>query len=260
MPGSRVWFITGASKGIGLETVHAALRAGDRVVATSRRPADFAESLGDHDDCLAVEMALPDSGSIQRAVDQAMDRFGQVDVLVNNAGYSLLGSVEELSDEAVRRNFDVNVMGVLAVQRAVLPIMRERRSGQIVNVSTTGVYFRVPRFSAYIASKAALEAFSDCVDAELARDGIQVSSIQMPLVRTPMIEPTSIYRTMPSLSPDQAAGWVCQAIVHRPRRVGTHLGNLAALADVVTPAPTGAIRSAGYQLFPDSRAAREKRS
>jgi NAD(P)-dependent dehydrogenase (short-subunit alcohol dehydrogenase family) len=190
---------------------------------------------------------------------EVLDTYDHVDVLVNNAGKSIRRSIHLSYDRFhdFERTMQLNYLGPVRLILGLLPSMRERRSGQIVNVSTTGVYFRVPRFSAYIASKAAIEAFSDCIAAEIGRDGIQVSSIQMPLVRTPMITPTKVYRTMPSLSPEEAADWVCQAIVHRPRRVGTHLGNLAAVADVVSPGPLGAMRSAGYRLFPDSRAARE---
>ncbi|HSX66860.1 SDR family oxidoreductase [Nocardioides sp.] len=191
MPESRVWFVTGASKGIGLETVRAALLAGDRVVATSRRPADFPEELRRRDDFLAVEMTIPDSNSIQNAVDQALDRFGRIDVVVNNAGYSLLGSVEELTDEAVRRNFDVNVMGVLAVQRAVLPIMREQRDGHVINLASISASVTGPATGIYSATKAAVLMISEALAAEAAELGIRVTAVCPGGVRTDFLDPSS---------------------------------------------------------------------
>jgi NAD(P)-dependent dehydrogenase (short-subunit alcohol dehydrogenase family) len=263
--GGRVVLVTGASSGIGESTARRLGEAGATVLLVARTRerleevgADIAER-GGH--AYVHPCDLSDMDDVERMIAEALERHGHVDVLVNNAGKSIRRSIHLSYDRFhdFERTVQLNYLGPVKLTLAVLPGMRERRSGQIVNVSTTGVYFRVPRFSAYIASKAALEAFSDCIAAELGRDGVQVTSIQMPLVRTPMIEPTKAYRTMPSLSPDQAADWVCEAIVHRPRRVGTHLGNLAALADVVSPAPVGAIRSAGYRLVPDSKAARGDR-
>jgi NAD(P)-dependent dehydrogenase (short-subunit alcohol dehydrogenase family) len=264
--GGKVVLVTGASSGIGEATARRIGEAGGTVLLVARTRERLDELRADIADRGGHAYVLPcdlsDMDDVDRVAARALERHGHVDVLVNNAGKSIRRSIHLSYDRFhdFERTMQLNYLGPVRLTLAMLPGMRERRSGQIVNVSTTGVYFRVPRFSAYIASKAALEAFSDCIAAELGRDGVQVTSIQMPLVRTPMINPTGIYRTMPSLSPDQAADWVCQAIIHRPRRVGTHLGNLAALADVVGPAPMGAIRSAGYHLFPDSRAARGKRS
>jgi NAD(P)-dependent dehydrogenase (short-subunit alcohol dehydrogenase family) len=256
----RTVLVTGASAGSGEATARKLGAAGACVLLVSRTREKLEELRAEIGDNAFVHPCdLSDMDAIDGLVATVLDQHGHVDVLVNNAGKSIRRSIH-LSYERFHdfeRTIQLNYLGPVRLTLAVLPGMRERRSGQIVNVSTTGVYFRVPRFSAYIASKAALEAFSDCIDAEVARDGIQMTSVQMPLVRTPMITPTKIYRTMPSLSPEEAADWVTQAIVHRPRRMGTHLGNLAAVADVVTPGPLGAMRSAGYRLFPDSRAARE---
>ncbi len=191
MADGKVWFVTGASKGIGLETVRAALRAGDRVVATSRRPTDFAATVGDAEGFLAVEMSIPDSASIQRAVDQALARFGRIDVLVNNAGYSLLGSVEELGDEEVRRNFDVNVMGVLAVQRAVLPVMREQRGGQVINLASISASVTGPATGIYSATKAAVLMISEALAAETADFGVRVTAVCPGGVRTDFLDPSS---------------------------------------------------------------------
>jgi NAD(P)-dependent dehydrogenase (short-subunit alcohol dehydrogenase family) len=255
----KVVLVTGASSGIGEATARKLGEAGARVLLVARSRDKLEEIGSEMGEAHVHACDLSDLDAIDRLARQVLDDHGHVDVLVNNAGKSIRRSIH-LSYERFHdfeRTMQLNYLGPVRLTLALLPSMRERRSGQVVNVSTTGVYFRVPRFSAYIASKAALEAFSDCIAAEVGRDGIQMTSIQMPLVRTPMITPTKIYRTMPSLSPEEAADWVCQAIVHRPRRMGTHLGNLAAVADVVTPGPLGAMRSAGYRMFPDPRAARE---
>jgi NAD(P)-dependent dehydrogenase (short-subunit alcohol dehydrogenase family) len=258
--GGRTVLVTGASSGIGEAAARRLGEAGATVLLVARSRDKLEELKAEIGDSAFVHRCdLSDMDAIDSLARRVLDQHGHVDVLVNNAGKSIRRSIH-LSYERFHdfeRTMQLNYLGPVRMTLALLPSMRERRSGQIVNVSTTGVYFRVPRFSAYIASKAALEAFSDCIAAEVARDGIQITSIQMPLVRTPMIRPTRVYRTMPSLSPEEAAGWVCHAIVHRPRRMGTHLGNLAAVADVVTPGPLGAMRSAGYRLFPDSRAARK---
>jgi NAD(P)-dependent dehydrogenase (short-subunit alcohol dehydrogenase family) len=251
--------LTGASSGIGEAAAVRLGEAGARVLLVARSRDKLEELAAGAGDAHALPCDLSDMDAIDELIQRVLADHGRVDVLVNNAGKSIRRSIHLSYDRFhdFERTMQLNYLGPVRLTLGFLPGMRERGSGQLINVSTTGVYFRVPRFSAYIASKAALEAFSDCIAAEIGRDGVQVSSLQMPLVRTPMITPTKIYRTMPSLSPEQAAEWVVDAIVHRPRRMGTHLGNMAAIADVVSPGPMGAVRSAGYRLVPDSRAARE---
>ena len=257
--GGRTVLVTGASSGIGEATARRLGEAGAKVLLVARSRDRLEQLASEIADAHVHSCDLSDMAAIDGLIQRVLGEHGHVDVLVNNAGKSIRRSIH-LSYERFHdfeRTMQLNYLGPVRLTLAFLPQMRERRSGHVVNVSTTGVYFRPPRFSAYIASKAALEAFSDCIAAEVERDGVRITSIQMPLVRTPMITPTKIYRTMPSLSPDQAAGWVCQAVVHRPRRMGTHLGNAAAIADVVSPGSAGVMRSVGYRLFPDSRAARE---
>ncbi len=134
---SKVWFITGASRGLGVEFAKAALRSGDRVVATGRKAAAVRDAVGaDPDKLLAVDLDVTDAAAIKRAVDQAVSKFGTIDVLVNNAGYGHLGYFEEASDEAVRAQFETNVFGAFAVTRAVLPVMRAARKGRIFNLSS----------------------------------------------------------------------------------------------------------------------------
>ena len=201
---------------------------------------------------------LSDTDDVERLANEILEQHERVDVLVNNAGKSIRRSIDLSYDRFhdFQRTMDLNYLGPVRLTLALLPGMRERKSGHIVNVSTAGVDVKVPRFSAYIASKAALDAFSDCISAEIARDNVRITSIHMPLVRTPMIEPTKIYRSFPALTPDEGAGRIAQAIIHRPRRIGTPFGSVAAMADAVSPTSLDVVRTAGYQLFPDSRAAR----
>jgi short-subunit dehydrogenase len=258
----RTVLVTGASSGIGMATARQLAGAGATVLLVARSEEKLEALQGEIEDrggsAHVHPCDLSEMEEVERLAAVVLERHGGVDVLVNNAGKSIRRSIH-LSYDRIHdfdRTMRLNYLAAVRLVLAVLPGMRERRSGHIVNVSTTGVPARPPRFSAYIASKAALEAFSDCIAPEVAADGIHVTSVQMPLVRTPMIEPTKIYRSMPALTPEQAGSWICQAIVYKPRRIGTQVGNLAALAEVVSPVTVDAIRTAGYELFPDSRAAR----
>ena len=137
----------------------------------------------------------------------------------------------------------------------LLPAMRERRSGQLVNVSSIGVQTNTPRFSAYVASKAALDAFSRCVASEIVDDGVAITTIHMPLVRTPMIAPTKMYDRFPTITPDKAADMICEAIIYGPKRIATPLGTLGQLLYAINPKSMDYILNSAYKLFPDSRAA-----
>ena len=201
---------------------------------------------------------LTDTDAIAAMAATCARRAGRIDVLVNNAGRSIRRSVS-LSYERFHdyeRTMQLNYFGAVRLILAVLPQMQERGEGQIVNVSSAGVPTRTPRFSAYVASKAALDAFTECIGPELLADGIRLTTIHMPLVRTPMIAPTGIYRSFPALTPEEAAERVAEAIIYKPRRIGTPFSEAAMLASAVSPATIDAVRSAGYQLFPDSTAAR----
>jgi short-subunit dehydrogenase len=135
-------------------------------------------------------------------------------------------------------------------------VMRKRRSGHIVNVSSIGVQTNTPRFSAYVASKAALEAFSRCIASEIAHDGVDITTVHMPLVRTRMIEPTPLYRHLPAASPEEAAAMISEAIVKRPKRLGTVSGNLAQLSYGVAPRAQDALLNTAYRFARDSPAAK----
>jgi short-subunit dehydrogenase len=149
------------------------------------------------------------------------------------------------------RTMQLNYFGAVRLILALLPRMRERRSGHLVNVSSAGVQLSVPRYSAYVASKAALDAFSRCIAPEVQGDGVRITTIYMPLVRTPMIAPTGLYRSFPALSAEQAAGLVADAIAHRPRRVATPFGNLVELAYAASPGAVDRVLSGAFRLFPE---------
>ncbi|HEV7732197.1 MAG TPA: oxidoreductase [Candidatus Binatia bacterium] len=192
---SKVWLVTGASRGFGLEIARLALAHGDAVVAAARDPASIESGLGRHDRLLAVTLDVTDEAQAQQAVAAALDRFGRIDVLVNNAGRGLLGAVEEASAKEVRAVFAVNVDGLLAVTRAVLPSMRKRRSGHVINISSVGGFSSSPGWGVYCATKFAVEGLSEALRAELAPLGIQVTVIEPGTFRTDFLDPSSLQRT-----------------------------------------------------------------
>jgi NAD(P)-dependent dehydrogenase (short-subunit alcohol dehydrogenase family) len=200
---------------------------------------------------------LTDGEAVEALGAEVLAKRGAVEVLVNNAGRSIRRSIELSYDRAhdFERTMELNYLGAVRMVLAFLPGMRERGHGQIVNVSTSGVQIRSPRFSAYIASKAALDAFADCIQAEVADDGVRFTTIHMPLVRTPMIAPTTGWRGVPSLSPEQAAEWIGDAIVHKPPRIGTPYSEAAAFVNAFSPSSMNAVRAAGYRNTRDTRAA-----
>jgi NAD(P)-dependent dehydrogenase (short-subunit alcohol dehydrogenase family) len=188
-----VWFITGASRGFGLEIAREALSRGDSVVATARNPQSVLDALPDAGDRLAaVALDVNDAAQTRAAVETAVGRFGRIDVLVNNAGRGLLGAVEEVSDEEVRAVFDVNVFGLLSVTRAVLPQMRAQRSGLIINLSSVGGFVVWPGWGAYSATKFAVEAFSEAMTHELAPLGIRAIAVEPGPFRTDFLDSTSL--------------------------------------------------------------------
>src|SRR4051795_6572048 len=150
----------------------------------------------------------------------------------------------------------LNYFGALKLIMAFTPGMRERKKGHIINVSSIGVQTNTPRFSAYVASKAALDAFSRSVASEMAHDNVSITTVFMPLVRTPMIAPTSIYDAFPTLSPEEAGQMICDAIIDKPKRVATKLGTFGQILYAVSPKTVDLIMNQAYKMFPDSKAAK----
>jgi NAD(P)-dependent dehydrogenase (short-subunit alcohol dehydrogenase family) len=201
-----VWFVTGASRGLGAEIVREALAQGHSVVATAR-DADAVRSA--HPDepagLLAATADVTSPEQLQAAVDAAIARFGRIDVVVNNAGYGLVGAVEEVSDKAARALFDVNVFGVLNTLRATLPTLREQRSGHVLNISSVGGFATAPGVGLYGATKFALEAISEALHGELTPLGIRVTIVEPGGFRTDFLSGSSL-QVEPASIPDYAAG------------------------------------------------------
>jgi NAD(P)-dependent dehydrogenase (short-subunit alcohol dehydrogenase family) len=191
---SKVWFITGAGSGIGAGTARAALRAGDRVIATGRDLDKMRNTFRDvtSDKLALVQLDVTDEARAKAAVEEAVKRFGRIDVLVNNAGYSLLGNFEEFTTEQIERQFVTNFWGVVYLMRAVLPIMRRQRSGHIINISSVAGVVGQRAVAAYGASKFAVEGLSLAVAQEVEPFGIKVTVVEPGFFRTGLLDPRSV--------------------------------------------------------------------
>jgi NAD(P)-dependent dehydrogenase (short-subunit alcohol dehydrogenase family) len=194
-----VWFITGSSRGLGLEIARAALESGHHVVATARDKAAVTRALGGSERLLAVSLDVTEEGRAATAVEEATAVFGRIDVLVNNSGFGLLGAVEEISDAEAREVFDVNVFGLLGVTRAVLPGMRARRSGRIINIGSIGGFVTIPSSGIYGATKFAVEGITEALSAELAGTGITATVVEPGAFRTDFLAPSSIRFVDPTI-------------------------------------------------------------
>ncbi|UUV29248.1 SDR family oxidoreductase [Amycolatopsis roodepoortensis] len=260
LDGRRV-IITGASSGIGRATAIKVAAAGGVPLLVARRQHELEEV---RDEIIAAggtasvyPADLTDEESVHKAVDAMLAEHGRIDMLVNNAGRSIRRSIKLSYDRFhdYERAMAINYFGAVRLILAVLPHMSERKFGHIVNVSSIGVQGIAPRFSAYAASKAALDYFSRIAATETHGDGITFTTIHMPLVRTPMIRPTKIYDAFPTKSPDQAADMVMKALRERPKHIGTPAGQAIGLAYTLTPGLTDAVAYQGFRVFPDSAAA-----
>jgi len=182
-----------------------------------------------------------------------------VSILVNNAGRSIRRSIRASFDRFhdYQRTMQLNYFGSLRLMMGFMPGMLERRQGHLIYISSIGVLTNAPRFSAYVASKAAMDSFNRCAAAEFSGDGIHFTTINMPLVRTPMIAPTRIYDRMPAITPEEAANMVCEAIISRPKRVATRLGTFMSVVYAVAPKLTEILMNTAFRLFPDSTALTE---
>jgi NAD(P)-dependent dehydrogenase (short-subunit alcohol dehydrogenase family) len=258
----RKVLITGASSGIGLETALKIGDAGGEVLLVSRTREKLEEVAGRVEERGGTAHVHPcdlsDLDDIDRLAEEVLREHGGIDVLVNNAGRSIRRSVARSYDRFhdFERTMQLNYFGALKLILAFLPGMRERRSGHIINVSSIGVQTNTPRFSAYVASKAALDAFSRCVAPEVVADNVKFTTIYMPLVRTPMIAPTDIYKAFPTLTPDEAAQMLCDAMIDKPKRLASRLGTFGEVLYAVSPKSVDIVMNTAYNLFPDSKAAK----
>ena len=259
--GRRI-LITGASSGIGLQTALKVGEAGGEVILVSRTRENLDEVAGqvrERGGTAHVHPAdLSDTDDLDRMAREVISEHGGIDVLINNAGRSIRRSVARSYDRFhdYERTMQLNYFGALKLILAFLPGMRERKDGHVVNVSSIGVQTNTPRFSAYVASKAALDAFSRCVAPECVADNIKFSTVYMPLVRTPMIEPTDMYKAFPTLSPDEAALMICDTLIDKPKRKASRLGTFGEVLYSVSPKTVDAVLNTAYNLFPDSKASK----
>ncbi|WDZ79776.1 oxidoreductase (plasmid) [Ensifer adhaerens] len=227
----HTWFVTGASRGFGALIVEKALAKGDQVVATARNPKAIVERFGEQPNLLAVALDVTDEPQAHQAAGQAIARFGRIDVLVNNAGYGLLGAVEEASGAEIEALYRTNVFGLLAVTRAVLPHMRRQRSGRILNFSSVGGYRSGPGFGVYCSTKFAVEGLTEALAAELAPLGIHATAIEPGYFRTDFLDSTSL-----SVSPIEIDDYAETAgiVRHKAKEISHNQpGNPDKLADVL---------------------------
>jgi len=192
---NKVWFITGASRGFGLLIARDALARGDSVVAAARNPQTIADALGVHPKLLPVQLDVTREAAAVVAVQAAIERFGRIDVLVNNAGYGILGAVEETSADEVRRNYETNVFGLLHVTRAVLPVMRKQHNGHVMNISSVGGYSAYQGWGIYSSTKFAVEGLSEAMALELAPLGVHVTVVEPGFFRTDFLDASSLSET-----------------------------------------------------------------
>jgi NAD(P)-dependent dehydrogenase (short-subunit alcohol dehydrogenase family) len=266
--GGKVVLITGASSGIGKATAIKCGAAGAEVLLVARTPEKLEETKREIEEAGGTAYIQPcdlsDIPDVERMANEVLEQHGRVDVLVNNAGRSIRRSVELSYDRFhdFERTMQLNYFGALRLILSLLPTMRKRtkgrKGGQIINISSIGVQTHTPRFSAYVASKAALDAWARCVASEVIDDGVHITTIFMPLVRTPMIAPTKMYDAFPTITPDDAAEMITRAMITKPKKVATRLGNFGELLYNVAPKASDAILNTAYKLFPDSKAARGK--
>jgi NAD(P)-dependent dehydrogenase (short-subunit alcohol dehydrogenase family) len=262
----KVVVITGGSAGIGRAAAEKVAAAGAKTIIVARGQDELFATRDElkkaGHDVHAYTADLSDMASCDELVQKVLKDHGAVDILVNNAGRSIRRSIALSYDRFhdFERTMTLNYFGSLRLIMGFLPSMTERRRGHVINISSIGVLANSPRFSAYVASKAALDAFSRCAQAEFSGQNIAFTTINMPLVRTKMIGPTKVYDSVPTLSPEEAADLIVQAIIERPSRIATRLGIFSAALNAVFPKAYEVVMNTAFQLFPDSAAAKGEKS
>jgi len=250
----KLTLITGGSSGIGLAVARQIAEAGGTVILVARGLDNLelakkeVESLGGT--AYIYTCNLSDPEACKELVEKVLEEHGPIDVLINNAGRSIRRSVNDAYDRLhdFERTMNLNYFGCLQLILGFLPSMRERKKGHIINISSAGCQSNVPRFSAYIASKSALDAFSRCLTNEMAQENVHITTVYMPLVRTPMIAPTKSYDYLPVMSPERAAQLVLQSLVTKQKKVTTPLGSLAELVYDISPTSATTIMNLSYRL------------
>ncbi len=268
----KVVLVTGGSSGIGLAAAHKLAQAGAVTVIVGReqekldaakmeieaalKAKDGDATQGGKVVTFSADLASLDS--CDAMVAWLNEHYGGVDVLINNAGRSIRRGIESSKERFhdFERTMQLNYFGCLRVTMGLLPSMSAKRRGHVVNISSIGVLTNAPRFSAYVASKAALDAWTRCAASEYLDVGVTFTTINMPLVRTPMIAPTKIYQNVPTLSPEEAADLIVQAIVYKPVRIATRLGVFGQVLHTLAPRVGQIVMNTTFRMFPDSDASK----
>jgi NAD(P)-dependent dehydrogenase (short-subunit alcohol dehydrogenase family) len=257
----KVVLVTGGSSGIGLAAAHKLAEAGAITIICGRdedKLAEAQQAIRQRGfDVITYAVDIADMADCDRFAQLLIANHGCVDVLVNNAGRSIRRGIESSYDRFhdFERTMQLNYFGALRLTMGLLPAMLAQKRGQVINISSIGVLTNAPRFSAYVASKAALDAWTRCAASEFADMGIHFTTINMPLVRTPMIAPTKIYQNVPTLAPEQAADLIAQAIVYKPVRIATRLGVAGQVLHALVPRVAQIVMNTSFRMFPDSDAA-----
>jgi NAD(P)-dependent dehydrogenase (short-subunit alcohol dehydrogenase family) len=267
--GGKVVLVTGGSSGIGLAAATKFAEAGAITVICARddaklavAKADILDKAGKSAQVHTFSADIADEASCRAMLDWLQAEFGGVDFLINNAGRSIRRAIEASYERFhdYERTMQLNYFGCLRVTMGLLPGMVAKRKGHVVNISSIGVLTNAPRFSAYVASKAALDAWTRCASSEYADQGVTFTTINMPLVRTPMIAPTKIYNNVPTLEPEEAADMVAQACIQKPVRIATRLGITGQVLHALMPRVAQIMMNTSFRMFPDSSAAQGSKS
>ncbi len=263
--GGKVVLVTGGSSGIGLSAACRFAEAGATTIICARGEDKLAQAVaeikayaGKDARVFSYAVDIANEAGCAEFVKTLQEQHGGVDFLINNAGRSIRRAVESSYDRFhdFERTMQLNYFGALRVTMGLLPGMVAKKKGHIVNISSISVLVNAPRFSAYVASKAALDAWTACASSEFADQGVSFTTVNMPLVRTPMTAPTKIYDNMPLLKPEEAADMIVQACVDKPVRVATRLGVFGEVLHAVAPRITQIVMNTTFRMFPDSAAAK----
>jgi NAD(P)-dependent dehydrogenase (short-subunit alcohol dehydrogenase family) len=263
--GGKVVLVTGGSSGIGLAAAKKFAEAGAITIICARGEDKLAEAVkeiqefaGKGAKVFSYSVDIADEAGCAEFVKTLEEQHGGVDFLINNAGRSIRRAIENSYERFhdFQRTMDLNYFGCLRITMGLLPGMVKKRKGHVVNISSIGVLTNAPRFSAYVASKAALDAWTRCASSEFSDQGITFTTINMPLVRTPMIAPTKIYNNVPTLAPEEAADMIAEACVYKPVRIATRLGISGQVLHAFAPKVAQIVMNTTFRMFPDSDAAK----
>jgi NAD(P)-dependent dehydrogenase (short-subunit alcohol dehydrogenase family) len=263
----KVVLITGGSSGIGKATAMKVAGAGATTIIVARDAARLKETRSEAEGrgltIVTYRADITDEAECRSFVEKVLAEHGRIDILINNAGHSIRRAIEHSYDRFhdFERTMAINYFGALRLTLALLPHMAQKgHGGHVINISSIGVLANAPHFSAYVASKAALEAWTRCAAAEYLDRGVEFTTINMPLTRTPMIAPTKFYDHVPVQTPEEAADLVAEAIIRRPVRIATRLGIFGQIAHAVTPHLAQIVNNTMFRMFPDSAAARGEKT